>query len=408
MGTRSRLARGGHASTAAVVRIWRDHQVKDSTIAVYLHWVERFDRECRSRGVSLESQLTADRVAEFARRYAGRRGIEPHGAHAGARSALFAWVCALSALGHELPPWATPAAPDRAYPPLIQEFLDFQVRHRGIAPASSEKQAKHLLAFLGWLRVRRRPLARVELRDVDAFVVRLRQRYARTTVADFCSTLRAFLGFLYRTGRLPSDLACSVAAPIVRRGERPPRALPWQAVQRILAAIDRSTPVGCRDYTLLLLMAVYGMGAAEVIGLRLDDLEWTKERLRVRRPKTRVETLLPLLPAVARALATYLQRGRPRHTPARHLFVQMRAPHGELSSAAVRHLLKTRAHAAGIAGRFLGGHALRHSHAGRQMDLGAPPKVVSDILGHRRPESTSAYVRIATDRLRAVALRVPR
>jgi site-specific recombinase XerD len=51
---------------------------------------------------------------------------------------------------------------------------------------------------------------------------------------------------------------------------------------------------------------------------------------------------------------------------------------------------------------------LRHSHAGRQIDQGAPPKVVSDILGHRRPESTSAYVRIATSRLRDVALSVPR
>ena len=156
------------------------------------------------------------------------------------------------------------------------------------------------------------------------------------------------------------------------------------------------------------MMAVYGMGAAEVLALHLDDFDWSAARVSVRRPKTGTAILLPLLPAVARAVVTYLRQGRPRHAPTRRLFVRMHAPHQPLTSSAVRHIMKTRAHEAGISGRFLGGHALRHSHAGRQIDQGATPKVVSDILGHRRPESTSAYVRIATDQLRAVALSVPR
>lgn len=264
------------------------------------------------------------------------------------------------------------------------------------------------MGFLEWLRSRRRPISRLRLRDVDAFVIELRKKYARRTVADYCSTLRAFLRFLHGTGRLTSDVSSSVAAPVVRSGERPPRALPWSDVQRLLRRVDRSTPVGRRDYAVLLLMAVYGMGAAEVLSLHLEDLNWNAARVSVRRPKTGTAVLLPLLPAVARALVVYLRQGRPRHAPTRKLFVRMRAPHQPLSSSAVRHIMKTRAHEAGISGRFLGGHALRHSHAGRQIDQGATPKVVSDILGHRRSESTSAYVRIATNQLRAVALSVPR
>jgi integrase len=156
------------------------------------------------------------------------------------------------------------------------------------------------------------------------------------------------------------------------------------------------------------MMAVYGMGAAEVLALHLEDFNWGAARVSVRRPKTGAAVLLPLLPAVARAVVTYLRRGRARHASTRRLFVQIRAPHEPLTSSAVRHIMKTRAREAGISGQFLGGHALRHSHAGRQIDQGAIPKVVSDILGHRRPESTSAYVRIATEQLRAVALSVPR
>jgi integrase len=74
------------------------------------------------------------------------------------------------------------------------------------------------------------------------------------------------------------------------------------------------------------MMSVYGLGSGEVIGLTLDDINWCAQTLRVVRPKTRVEFLLPLLPAVSRALVSYLRYGRPQHTTTRHLFVTMRTP----------------------------------------------------------------------------------
>jgi len=77
------------------------------------------------------------------------------------------------------------------------------------------------------------------------------------------------------------------------------------------------------------------------------------------------------------------------------------------ASSAIRHRIVKHATAAGLTATFLGSHVLRHSHACRQIEGGAPPKVVSDILGHRRPSSTSAYVRVAVDRLRGLALPVP-
>jgi len=158
----------------------------------------------------------------------------------------------------------------------------------------------------------------------------------------------------------------------------------------------------------LLLMATYGMGAAEVITLKLCDIDWRAGTLRVTRPKTGVPILLPLLPPVARALVAYLRHGRPPASCAPNVFLCSRAPYGPLTtSSALRHILIKHARAAGVSAPYLGAHILRHSHATRQINEGAPPKVVADILGHRRPESTSAYVRVALDRLREVALEVP-
>jgi integrase len=259
-----------------------------------------------------------------------------------------------------------------------------------------------------FLQARGRHIEDVQLVDIDAFVVSCHTRYARTTVADMCSSLRSFLRFLHASGRLAVDLAPSVMAPIVRRGERPLRALPWEAVRRILRAVDRSSAGGQRDYALLLLMSLYGLGAGEVIRLRLEDIDWHAATLRVTRPKNGVVVELPLLPAVARALVSYLRHARPQHAATRYLFLRRKVPHRRLGGAsAVRHILLKHARAAGVTAPYLGSHVLRHTHACRQLEQGTPPKLIGDILGHRRPESTSAYLRIATERLRQVALSVP-
>ncbi|WP_245440700.1 site-specific integrase [Mesorhizobium sanjuanii] len=244
--------------------------------------------------------------------------------------------------------------------------------------------------------------------DVDAFLVAYAQRYSRSYVSGVASSIRCFLRFLHWSDRIPVDLSEAVIAPVQPRLERPRRALAWEDVQRLLKAVDRSTLMGLRDYALLLMMSTYGLGAGEAIRLRFEDIDWEAGTLSVVRPKTGTAFILPLLPAVAKALADYLHGGRPMDTPTRHLFVQMHVPFGPLAaSSAVRHIVARHARVAGISAPFLGSHVLRHSHAACQIDLGTPPRVVSELLGHRDPESLSAYVRIATETLRDVALPVP-
>jgi integrase len=244
--------------------------------------------------------------------------------------------------------------------------------------------------------------------DIDHFVDGLSAGLGRRTVAGLCSSLRCFLRFLRVTGCIRRDLASCIVAPRFRVDERPPRALPWESVRRILRAIPRDQQLGRRDYAMLLLLATYGLGAGEVVRLRLDDVDWHANVLRAHRPKTAVPIELPLLPPVARALADYLQRGRPRGSAAREIFVTMGLPHRLLTTSVLRHQVRKYAVRAGLAVAPLGAHVFRHSHATRQVDAGVPTKIVGDILGHRRPSSTSVYVRLALRRLRTVALPVPR
>ncbi len=315
--------------------------------------------------------------------------------------------CALVALGHQLPPWRDP--PHRRAPsPLVAEFVAYRLRQRGVAVGTTPSDVRIASQFLAFLRRRKRLIARLRVEDIEDFVAGLARKWAPKTVAGACSTLRAFLAFLHVTDRARSNLSPLVVSPRIGRWVRPPRALPWADVRRILAAIDVTKSLGPRDFALFLLMATYGMGAGEVLGLKLEDIDWGARLLRVRRPKTGTGTMLPLLDPVAGALSRYLRDHRPRHASERNVFVSHRMPHPKLTgSSAIKHRLVMYAEFAGVRADFLGTHVFRHTHATRQIESGTPAKIVGDILGHSRPSSTSVYVRSALRGLRAVALPVP-
>jgi len=312
----------------------------------------------------------------------------------------------LGTLGSPMPLWREKQAP--ALPPLLKEYCAYRRAHNGVSESTLVRDIETARGFLVQLRRAQKSIEQAALSDVDAFVQKLATRLAKRTVADTCSSLRAFLRFLQTTGKLPVDLAGGVIAPRYRIDEQPPRTLPWSDVQRILRSISRSKAPGKRDFAIVLLLATYGLGAAEVLGLRLEDVDWKAAVLRARRPKTNVSIELPLLPAVARALTAYLRWERPPARSIRHLFLRKNMPYQRITSGAIRHRIQHYARLAGIATRVIGAHAFRHSHASRQIDAGANIKIVSEILGHRSISSTSIYVRVALKRLRTVALPVPR
>jgi site-specific recombinase XerD len=393
----------------AVVELWRKGRLTPGTIVIYLQWVRRFHAYCDKRKLKETEQLTAIGVRRFAHAYSGPRLRGRRSSKESrnlASNALHAWACAVQALGTPLPPWRDRHVPPLS--PLLKEYCHYRRAHNGVSDRTLVRDIETAHGFLGQLRRGGKTVARATLTDVDAFVRRLAMHLSRRTVADTCSSLRALLRFLRMTGRLTADLANGVIAPRYRIDERPPRTLPWRDVQNILRSIPRTEAPGKRDYAIVLLLAAYGLGAAEVLGIRLEDVDWQAGELSVRRPKTNMSIRLPLLPAVAQALTAYLRWERPPVGSVQHIFLRENMPYEPITSGAIRHRIRHYARLAGISTKVIGAHAFRHSHASRQVDSGANVKIVSDILGHRSSTSTSVYVRVALKRLRAVALPVPR
>lgn len=291
---------------------------------------------------------------------------------------------------------------------LLDAYRDHLDRVRGFAAATLIHHASTAAEFLAFLGYDADPgvLQRLEPRQVEAFIKAVAPRVCRESLQHTVAHLRSFLRFLLGRDAIADRLDAAIDTPRVYRGERLPRSLPWETVQSFLTAIDRSTPMGRRDYAMFLLITTYGLRTSEVVALRLDDIEWRAGRLRVPRPKAKTPIVLPLTKEVGAAIIEYLRRGRP-DLPHREVFLRVRSPAGTLKPTAVTEAFQGWSRRARLPIPYQGPHCLRHSLAVHLLRQGTSIKAIGDLLGHRSAEATCVYLRLNVADLRDAALEVP-
>jgi integrase len=216
------------------------------------------------------------------------------------------------------------------------------------------------------------------------------------------NTLRPFFSYLLLKGHIPHNPAQDLFSPCRFRMDRRPKFIPWPNVQKFLAAIDRSTPAGKRDYAILALLACHGLRARDAARLRLADIDWDAPALWLHQRKNGANARIPLSQTAKEALHDYLAV-RPAAPPCSEVFLTSQAPivplGARLGAVAQRRLLR-------FFGRSIpnqGAHALRHSFAKALLDRGAKVPDIAALLGHRRIASTLTYTQIDTEGLREVA-----
>jgi site-specific recombinase XerD len=279
---------------------------------------------------------------------------------------------------------------------------------RGLAAntvAHHDATVSELLAHLGHDQDPDR-LRTLDPRRIEDFLEVVGRRVGRESLQHVVAHLRSFLRFLAACELAPAGLDTQIDTPRVYRGERLPRALPWETVLAFLRSIDRSTPMGRRDYAMFLLVVTYGLRCCEVVSLSLEDLDWREGRLNVPRPKVRSPLMLPLTAEVGAAILAYLQDGRPT-LPHRQVFLRSRAPAGTLKPTALTEAFQGWVRRSGLPIPYQGPHCLRHSLAVHLLRQGTPLKTIGDLLGHRSTESTCVYLRLHVEDLRDVALALP-
>jgi site-specific recombinase XerD len=283
------------------------------------------------------------------------------------------------------------------------DFFTYLRDERGLREASVLHYRHHLGPFEAYLeRICLLDLGALSPAVLGAFLADS-AHLSRTSLRDRCGVLRVFLRYLHREGLVPRDLSTSVESPQAYRLSGLPRSITWDQVSSMLDGVERRSAVGRRDYAILLLLVTYGLRGREVAALTLDHLDWKRDRLLVPERKAGHCTAYPLSSTVGAALVDYLRNGRPP-TADRHLFFRVLAPLAPLSCAAVSSRAAYYLHKAGISAPRLGSHTLRHTCVQRLVDADVSFKTIGDYVGHRSPDSTQIYTKVATEALREVAL----
>ncbi len=295
---------------------------------------------------------------------------------------------------------------------LIEGYLDHLAVERGLAPNTIAAYRRDLRRYQQWLIARGiTDVDEVGTADIAAFQADLATGYdqhrplATASVARMVVAVRALHAFAASEELVADNVAADISPPST--GKRLPRALPIDQVQALLDGIDRSTPIGLRDATLLELL--YGTGAriSEVTGLDVDDLSRVLDdaeaglRLIGKGDK---ERLVPLGSYARQAADAWLVRGRPamvesagRSCPA--LLINTRG--NRLSRQSAWGIIKSRAAHAGITAD-VSPHSLRHSFATHLLDGGADVRVVQELLGHASVTTTQIYTEVTVEHLREV------
>ncbi len=296
-----------------------DLRYASEVIRQHLHEWLRFSLHLDKNGSSLLPATGTDTVRHYvAQRVAGRSASRSRVLRASVRIFLEADERGRFRRRVGSPP-STPAWFD----PILTPYLQFVRAHRGLAQKTARKYIQKLSAFAQYLESAGiRQLGGIAPRHVREFYENAGQGVPRRS---YGCTLRVFFRWAAAQGWLSTSLGEAIPRPRQYRYVGLPDVLSQSDVDRILAAVDRSTPLGRRDYAILLLAARYGLRPSDIRQLTLDEIDWRGARIDVRQVKTGRPLVLPLLPDVADALSAYLRDGRPASTN-RTVFLRHCAP----------------------------------------------------------------------------------
>lgn len=251
-------------------------------------------------------------------------------------------------------------------------------------------------------------LGELDARVLAGFVAWLDGRYTAIGKSNILYTLRSLFA-------CPAVTACLTFDPLsILTGMHTPRHTTLPSVYSpdeigmTLAAMDRETDAGRTLYLVVMLAAVYGLRSRDIKELRIGDIDFGSDTIKLAQHKTGQALVLPLVECVKLPLLDYLMNTRRECAYENVLIAHRGAPRPYSPRNHFGGALRDAMERAGVivGGRKAGLHSLRHSLATGMLASGVPIDEIAAVLGHQSVNATKAYVWSDVERLRMAALEV--
>jgi integrase/recombinase XerC len=296
----------------------------------------------------------------------------------------------------------------------IQKFLAHLATDRGASVYTQRNYKQALTEFSRWHLEERKSLPvweKLQRDDFRNFVRFLgRNNLSRAATQLRFSALRTFYKFLIRHGAAESSPIKNLSLPKLEK--RLPKFLTKQQMEALLIApfelfkIQKEKKVGrpvsqiaaLRDVAVLETIYSCGLRVSELCGLRVDDVDWSEQIVRVR-GKGKKERLVPIGKPALMAIQDYWNTFKQPPGGASPIFFSETKKRAPLAPVQLARRLKQFLVIAGL-DPGLTPHKLRHSYATHLLDAGADLRSVQELLGHAHLVTTQVYTHVTTERLK--------
>lgn len=235
----------------------------------------------------------------------------------------------------------------------------------------------------------------------------IQKAFLQLSFSRYWERIAPFLRFLFEHGTLERDYSRLVQYR--KKNDPQPTVYSMDEISAIEDSIDRTTPVGIRNYAIVLLLSRYGIRSCDIASLTFENVDFTDNRIHFIQQKTGEPWESELLPEAKEALLDYINKVRPEVAGCQQIFMTLVIPYTPMDYGAINTMVGALLRNAGIPinGRRHGSRAFRSSIASNMVNDNVSTEVVRRVLGHGTKHAIRHYARIDIQSMRLCPLAVP-
>lgn len=304
------------------------------------------------------------------------------------------------------------------YPMIIKEFIRYSSVVKGKSKLSIDGYALDLKLFFRFLLLRKNLVPmdidfnEIDITCVDIDFIKTITLYDAYDFLSYCkdvrgndskararktTSIRTFFNYLtLKANKLQTNPMIELETPKIKKSL--PKYLTLNQSLELLESIDGANRE--RDYCIIILFLNCGLRLSELVGLNLSDV-FDNNTMRVT-GKGNKERTIYLNAACVSAINDYLAiRCYDEDVKDKNALFLSRFKK-RISPKTVQHIVNTFLEKAGLGGRGLSTHKLRHTAATLMYQHGkVDVLVLKDILGHENIGTTEIYTHIMEDQLKS-------
>ena len=284
----------------------------------------------------------------------------------------------------------------------IESFLDFLKFEKRYSKLTVRSYKNDLLQFSAYCQdeLGQDNTSKATYRNIRSWIIRLLENgMSSNTVKRKISSLKSYFKFLMKQGVLEQNPMTKVISP--RSKKVLPGFIEQEPMNLLLDQFDFGEGyIGARDKLIIELFYITGIRRAELVSLKLSDVQVDKLIIKVTGKRNK-ERIIPVSKEFAQTLADYIDMRNKNFAEMSESSFFLTAKGGSVYPEMVYRLVRKYL-------RFVttfekkSPHTLRHTFATHMLNNGADINAIKELLGHASLSATQIYTHNSFEKLKEI------